>query len=90
MAKVDIEVAYALPDTQRIFSLCVADGTTIGSAIQQSGVLQEFPEINLSKLKVGVFSKTRALTDIVKAGERIEIYRSLMIDPKERRRSRGK
>jgi putative ubiquitin-RnfH superfamily antitoxin RatB of RatAB toxin-antitoxin module len=89
MAKIDIEIAYALPDRQKIFSLSVEEGTIIEKAIELSGVLQEFPEIDLAKQKVGVFSKPKELTDTVKPGDRIEIYRPLLIDPKERRRRRG-
>jgi putative ubiquitin-RnfH superfamily antitoxin RatB of RatAB toxin-antitoxin module len=88
MATIKIEVAYALPDKQKIFTFTVPEGTTIENTIYQSGVLTEFPEIDLGNQKVGIFSKRCALTDIVKAGDRIEIYRPLKLDPKEKRRLR--
>ncbi|MCL5272691.1 MAG: RnfH family protein [Gammaproteobacteria bacterium] len=90
MNKINIEVAYAKADTQRIIKLEVACGTTIEAAIQQSGILAFYPEIDLAQQKVGIFSQKRELTDLVQAGERIEIYRPLIIDPKEARRAKAK
>ncbi len=87
---IKIEVCYALPNHQQIIALEVEQGTTILEAIQQSGVLTQFPDIDLTKQKVGVFSKARALTDRVEQGDRIEIYRPLTIDPKEARRAKAK
>ena len=60
-----------------------------GSRIDRSGILDIFPEIDLGKQKVGIFSQARGLMDIVKEGDRIEIYRLLVIDPKEARRKRA-
>lgn len=90
MANINIEVAYATPERQEIKALTVPAGTSIQAAIQQSGILASFPEIDLTKQSVGVFSKKRELTDIVHEGERIEIYRPLTIDPKEARRAKAK
>lgn len=87
---IKIEVAYALPHQQQIIALEVAPGTTILEAIQQSGVLMQFPDIDLAKQKVGVFSKARALSDTVEQGDRIEFYRPLTIDPKDARRAKAK
>lgn len=88
--KIQIEVAYASLERQEMLSVQVLPGTTVREAIELSGILQLFPEINLTKQKVGVFSKQRELTDVVRAGERIEIYRPLTIDPKEARRAKAK
>ena len=88
--KLTIEVAYATQNSQKIISLQVDEGSTIETVIDKSGVLEIFPEIDLSQQKVGIFSKTRKLTDLVKNGDRIEIYRPLTIDPKEARRLRIK
>lgn len=85
-----IEVAYANSKSQRILKVEVSKGSSVGDAIKQSGILELFPEIDLSKQKVGVFSKARELSDEVHAGERIEIYRPLQIDPKEARRAKAK
>lgn len=88
MKVIDVEVAYARPDSQKIISLQVEEGSTIESIILQSGILGFFPEIDLSVQKVGVFGKIKKLTDKVEQGDRIEIYRDLLVDPKEKRRKR--
>lgn len=88
--KLNIEVAYATPAQQRIIALQVDVGCTVEFAIQCSGILKLFPEIDLTKQKVGIFSKQTKLTDLVQEGDRIEIYRPLIIDPKEARRKREK
>lgn len=85
-----IEVAYAREDVQRIIAMEVEEGTTIEAAIDRSGILAIFPEIDLLRQKVGVFGKLKKLTDKVGVGDRIEIYRGLLIDPKEARRKRVK
>lgn len=85
-----VEVAYALPDEQVIIVIEVPQNTTIEAAIQQSGILEQFPEIDLGENKVGVFSKLSSLTTPLRAGDRVEIYRPLKIDPKEIRRQRAK
>lgn len=84
-----IEVAYAAPTKQHLVVLSVAEGTTIEAAILQSGILTLVPEIDLTQQSVGVFSKKRALSDVVHEGDRIEIYRPLTIDPKEARRAKA-
>lgn len=88
--KISIEVAYATKEQQKIIPLEVPEGTTIKEAIQQSGILSLFPEIDLTHQKVGIFSKICELTDLIQAGARIEIYRPLTIDPKEARRNKAK
>lgn len=85
-----VEVAYARADQQKIIALQVEAGLTIETVIDRSGILELFPEIDLMTQKVGIFSHIKKLTDIVHAGDRIEIYRPLLIDPKEERRKRAK
>ena len=85
-----VEVAYALPDRQEIIAVDVDAGCSIRDAIEASGVLQRFPEIDLTRQGVGVFSKKRELSDILATGDRVEIYRPLTIDPKEARRAKAK
>ncbi len=87
--RITIEVAYALPERQALLTLAVASGTTVSDVIQQSGILQQFPQIDLDQQKVGIWSRTVKLTDVVKEGDRVEIYRPLIADPKDLRRRRA-
>ncbi|MBX3709691.1 MAG: RnfH family protein [Gammaproteobacteria bacterium] len=88
--KIKVEVAYALPDKQYIIELELAVGSTIEAAILCSGMLGAFPDMDLSKQKVGIFGRQRRLLDTVVEGDRIEIYRPLIVDPKEARRTKAK
>jgi uncharacterized protein len=81
-----VEVVYASVVEQRMISLQVEEGSSIESVILRSGILEIFPEIDLLVQKVGVFGKSRKLDDCVRDGDRVEIYRGLLIDPKEARR----
>lgn len=85
----NIEVAYALPDKQTVISLQVEQGTTIEQAIRQSGVLELFPQIDMAKNKFGIFGKLKKTDELVREGERVEIYRSLIADPKVVRKQRA-
>lgn len=85
-----VEVAYATPDRQCILVVELAEGSTVEAAIRCSNILDEFPEINIETQKTGVFGKLRSLNEVVKDGERIEIYRPLAIDPKEARRVKAR
>ncbi|MDH5300342.1 MAG: RnfH family protein [Gammaproteobacteria bacterium] len=84
-----VEVAYARPDVQEIFALEVEAGTNAEQAIVRSGVLEKFPEIDLANNKVGIFGKLTKLQQPLIAGDRVEIYRPLLADPKEVRRRRA-
>ena len=84
-----IEVVYAKPDIQVLIPLEVEEGTTLRTAIERSGVLERFPEIDLSENKVGIFGKAAALSATPGEGDRIEIYRPLIADPKEARKKRA-
>lgn len=90
MKRIHIEVVYASKTKQHLIKLSVNEGSTIETAIEQSGILTLYPEINLAKHKVGIFSKVKALSDEIKEGDRIEIYRPLLIDPMEARRAKAK
>lgn len=85
-----IEVVYALPRTQVLKRLTVTGGCTAGQAVLNSGVLNLFPEIDLTKNRLGIFGKFVQLDTPLKPNDRIEIYRPLVIDPKEARRLRAK
>jgi putative ubiquitin-RnfH superfamily antitoxin RatB of RatAB toxin-antitoxin module len=84
-----VEVAFALPHKQALLSVSVPVDATVQDAIQQSGILRMFSEIDLTQNKVGVWSRPVRLTDSLKAGDRIEIYRPLIADPKDLRKRRA-
>ena len=84
-----VEVAYALPDKQSLISLEVAEGTTIKEAIEASGVLDTYDQIDLTRDKVGIFSKFARLDTVLREKDRIEIYRPLIADPKKVRKERA-
>ena len=87
--KLQIELIYALPHEQKILTIEVLEDTTVEQAIKQSDVLQRYPDIDLTINKIGIFSKGCKLTDKLHDGDRIEIYRPLIIDPKEARKARA-
>lgn len=86
---IEVEVVYALPQQQRLLEVRLPAGATVADAIRASGVLALFPEIDLANNKVGIFSKLVKLDDVVRARDRVEIYRPLIADPKEVRRKRA-
>ena len=86
---IPVEVAYARPDEQVIIALDVEPGTTVEEAIKASGILARFPEIDLQANKVGVFGKLTKLASELRPRDRVEIYRSLIADPKEVRKQRA-
>jgi hypothetical protein len=87
---IQVEVAYARADIQRILSILIEADSTVAMAIERSGILLLFPEIDLTKQPVGIFSQCCQLTDHLKEGDRIEIYRPLSKHPMEARRQRAK
>lgn len=87
--EISIEVAYARPDVQVIIPLQVRQDATLEDAIRQSGILVTFAEINLSVNKVSVFGKLAKLSGSLRAGDRVEINRPLIADPKQVRRQRA-
>jgi len=88
VTQIKVEVAFAREDKQQILDLMVNQGTTLEQAVEQSGVLSLFPEIDLNVNKVGIFGKLGKKTAELKEGDRVEIYRPLIADPKEVRRKR--
>jgi len=84
-----IEIAYAQPERQRLLSLDVPAAATVQEAIELSGIAALFPEIDLNVNRVGIFSKPCKLDQILKEGDRVEIYRPLIADPKEARKKRA-
>ena len=88
-SRITVEVVYARPGEQALERLTVDAGDTVESVIRQSGLLERFPEIDLKANKVGIFGKAAALTATLHDGDRIEIYRPLIADPKEARKKRA-
>jgi hypothetical protein len=88
--EIGVEVAYALSTGQKIIALKVAPGTTAIEAARRSGIDQLFPEIDLEASAMGVFGKVVKPRDYrLQAGDRVEIYRPLIADPKEVRKKRA-
>ncbi len=87
---ITVELVYIKPGSQTSLMLDIEQGSSIKQAINISGLLQRFPEIDLSVNKVGVFSKVKPLDYVLTNGDRLEVYRPLLVDPKEARRRRDK
>ena len=87
--KINIEVVYALPHEQVLLRKFVPAGTTVAQAIQASGILDKYPEIDLANNKLGIFGKLTKADVVLRDKDRIEIYRPLIADPKEVRRKRA-
>ena len=93
---ITVEVAYALPEKQSLIQLSVSAGTTALTAVEKSGILATYSEINTNVNKIGVFSQvfgTKGLdvpaSYLLQERDRVEIYRPLIADPKEVRRRRA-
>lgn len=84
-----ISVCYASDKVEWLHPMQVEAGTTVGEAIERSGVLEAFPEINLTTQPVGIYAKKKTLDTVLRERDRIEIYRPLVADPKESRRKRA-
>ena len=86
---INIEVVYGLPNKQSLLTLKVEHDCTVLHAIETSGIQNIYTEIDLKENKVGVWNKACKLTDTLKEGDRVEIYRPLIADPKEVRKRRA-
>lgn len=84
-----IEVAYALADKQTLLSFEVDESVTLQQAIELSGILAIYPQIDLSKDKTGIFGKIAKLDTVLREKDRVEIYRPLVADPKQVRKQRA-
>lgn len=87
--KIEVEVAYAKPERQLILRVRGLVGMTVAQAIERSGIVEQFPEIDRASAKVGIFSKAAKMDQVLRAGDRVEIYRPLIADPKEARKKRA-
>lgn len=85
---IDVEVAYATPQRQTLLAVTLPAGTTAEQAIRASGILREFPEIDLSLQEIGIFGSVCKMDKALMDGDRVEIYRPLAQDPMQARRNR--
>jgi putative ubiquitin-RnfH superfamily antitoxin RatB of RatAB toxin-antitoxin module len=89
MAPPTVDVVYALPGAEDAVSVEVAPGATLRDAIVASGLVARHPEIDLDRQKIGVYGTVKAAGAPAAHGDRIEIYRALLVEPKEARRRRA-
>jgi putative ubiquitin-RnfH superfamily antitoxin RatB of RatAB toxin-antitoxin module len=84
-----VEIVYALRDRQVLLTLEVEEATTARQAVERSGILQRFPEIDLARADLGIFGRVVSPDTPLRDGDRVEIYRPLIADPKQARRTRA-
>ena len=89
LTQIQVEVVLATPERQQLVAIQVSVGSTVADAIEQSMVLQAFEGFEFDPAKVGIFGRKASMTDVLRAGDRVEIYRPLIVDPKESRRQRA-
>lgn len=88
-SEINIEVVYALPDEQIMFSQRLEGGATAGEAVRRCGIIEKYPAIDLEVNKLGIFGKLARPDTMLRDRDRVEIYRPLLADPKEVRRRRA-
>ncbi|MGL4615676.1 MAG: RnfH family protein [Shewanella sp.] len=84
-----VDVIYALPTQQKVIAVSVQAGTSAIDVVRQSNIVSYFPEIDLATVKLGVFSNVVKHEHVILPGQRVEIYRPLIADPKDVRRRRA-
>jgi uncharacterized protein len=87
-ARLSVEVCYALANEQTVIAVELPEGATLQQALDASGILQRYPQIDLGTQKVGVFGKLKPLDTVLADHDRVEIYRPLLVDPKVSRQRR--
>lgn len=86
---ITVEVVYALPQEQTLLAFDVDEGVSVKDAILQSGILEQYPELDIDTMDVGLFGKRTAMKIALRDKDRVEIYRPLLADPKEIRKRRA-
>ncbi|WP_273870128.1 RnfH family protein [Serratia odorifera] len=89
MSEIRVEVVYALPERQYLRQVTLDAGSSVEQAIVASGLLELRKDIDLHSNKLGIYSRPAKLADVLNDGDRVEIYRPLIADPKELRRQRA-
>jgi len=88
--RINVEVSYVLPHRQEIVRLTLPLGATVFDAVQASGLLQKYPEIDLEgQNKLGIYAKLTKPDTVLRDRDRVEIYRPLIADPKAVRKKRA-
>jgi putative ubiquitin-RnfH superfamily antitoxin RatB of RatAB toxin-antitoxin module len=86
---ISVEVVYATPQRQELVTIELTEGSCIADAIEHSGLEEKFNDFEVHPDQVGIFGKKASLNQLLRDGDRVEIYRSLLADPKEVRRQRA-
>jgi len=86
---INVEIVYALPQRQELVSIRLPEGATVQQAVEASGLIRKYPEIDPANVKFGIFSKISKPDTVLRDKDRVEIYRPLIADPKEVRRQRA-
>ncbi len=86
---INVEVCYALSGKQELVKLSLTEGSSLQQAVEASGLLEKYPEIDLKKNKFGIWNKLSKVDSVLRDKDRIEIYRPLIADPKEVRKQRA-
>lgn len=86
---INVQVIYTLPDRQEMISITLPVGATLKTAVEASGLLQKYPEIDVESGRFGIYARVSRLNTELRDQDRVEIYRSLIADPKEVRRQRA-
>ncbi|MBS4096782.1 MAG: RnfH family protein [Sulfuricella sp.] len=89
MTQIRVEVVYGTTAQQKAVTLTLPEGATVAQAVAQSGLMHEFPEIDLGRNKLGIWNKLAKAEAVLRDKDRVEIYRPLIADPKEIRRQRA-
>ncbi len=88
--RIRVEVTYALPERQWLLALDLDESATVADAIEASGIREQVPDLEVDPARVGIFGKKTTLDQPLRNGDRVELYRPLLIDPKEVRRARAR
>ena len=84
-----VEVAYATPGRQLVIAVELPEGSTLEEAIDRSGIRAEFPDMAIDPDALGIFGRKAQPDRVLREGDRVEIYRPLLADPREARRRRA-
>ena len=85
-AALDIEVVFALPEKQHLVEVRLAEGATVADAVEASSIAAAFPDYDLAQCAVGVWGQPVERDRVLISGDRVELYRALLMDPREARR----